>query len=550
MLMTESRNSEQVITYTELSASHSCESRACFEWDVFINFFGEGLMAEKSIIIIGGGVAGLSAGCYAQMNGFKAHIFELHTLPGGLCTSWDRKGYTFDGCIDWLVGSGEKSNFRRIWNELGALDGKKIVNHEEFMRVIGKDGKTLILYTDPDRLEKHMLALAPQDAAPIKEFTSGIRKMAHLSMPTGKPASFSEWLQFLLGLPGFLSFTRLLRKYSKVTMQDFARRFQDPFLRGAFEDLYGLPDFPMIGAQMSLAWMGAKDAGYPVGGSLKFAQSIEKRFCNLGGEITYKARVAKILLENDQAVGVRLVDGREFHSDIVISAADGHATLFDMLEGKYLTDEIRNNYDTMPIFQPIIQVSMGVARDFSDQPRMVNYHLDKPITIAGEMRQSVTFKHYSYDPTLAPAGKSVLEVIYSSNHAYWKKLAEDPERYEAEKKDIAIQVMNQIEKQYAGFTGQVEVVDVATPLTYERYTGNWQGSMEGWLMTTKTLDSMITGKQMSKTLPGLANFYQIGQWVEPGGGLPPAATSARGVLQMICRKDGKAFKTTLSPASK
>jgi phytoene dehydrogenase-like protein len=181
---------------------------------------------------------------------------------------------------------------------------------------------------------------------------------------------------------------------------------------------------------------------------------------------------------------------------------------------------------------------------------MVNYHLDKPITIAGELRQSVTFKHYSYDPTLAPAGKSVLEVIYSSNHAYWKKLAEDPERYEAEKKDIAIQVMNQIEKQYAGFTGQVEVVDVATPLTYERYTGNWQGSMEGWLMTTKTLDSMITGKQMSKTLPGLANFYQIGQWVEPGGGLPPAATSARGVLQMICRKDGKAFKTTLSPASK
>jgi phytoene dehydrogenase-like protein len=57
------------------------------------------MMAEKSIIIIGGGIAGLAAGCYARMNGYRAHIFELHTLPGGLCTSWDRKGYTFDGCI-------------------------------------------------------------------------------------------------------------------------------------------------------------------------------------------------------------------------------------------------------------------------------------------------------------------------------------------------------------------------------------------------------------------------------------------------------------------
>jgi Phytoene dehydrogenase and related proteins len=254
------------------------------------------MMAEKSIIIIGGGIAGLAAGCYARMNGYQAHIFELHTLPGGLCTSWSRKGYTFDGCIDWLVGSGEKSSFRRIWNELGALDGKTIVDHEEFVRVVGKDGKTLIFYTDPDRLEKHMLELAPQDAAPIKEFTRGIRKMTHLNMPAGKPSSFSETLQFLKGLPGFLTFIGLLRKYSKVTMQDFSKRFQDPFLREAFEDLYGLPGFPMIGAQMSLAWMGARDAGYPVGGSLKFAQSIEKRLCSLGGEITYKARVAKILV--------------------------------------------------------------------------------------------------------------------------------------------------------------------------------------------------------------------------------------------------------------
>lgn len=62
-------------------------------------------MAEESIIIIGAGLAALSAGCYAQMNGYKNQIFELHNIPGGLCTSWKRKGYTLDGCIHWLIGS-------------------------------------------------------------------------------------------------------------------------------------------------------------------------------------------------------------------------------------------------------------------------------------------------------------------------------------------------------------------------------------------------------------------------------------------------------------
>jgi len=77
-------------------------------------------------------------------------------------------------------------------------------------------------------------------------------------------------------------------------------------------------------------------------------------------------------------------------------------------------------------------------------------------------------------------------------------------------------------------------------MTYERYTGNWQGSMEGWLITTETM-SMTMGKGMDKTLPGLEDFYMAGQWVEPGGGLPPAATSGRDAIQMICKRDKRRF---------
>ncbi len=75
------------------------------------------------IIIIGAGVAGLSAGCYARMNGYQAEIFELHDLPGGLCTAWERKNYTFDGCIHYLFGSGDGQPFNQVWQELGAAAG-------------------------------------------------------------------------------------------------------------------------------------------------------------------------------------------------------------------------------------------------------------------------------------------------------------------------------------------------------------------------------------------------------------------------------------------
>jgi len=50
--------------------------------------------------------------------------------------------------------------------------------------------------------------------------------------------------------------------------------------------------------------------------------------------------------------------------------------------------------------------------------------------------------------------------------------------------------------------------------------------------------------QMKKTLPGLDNFRMIGRWTTPGGGLPPAVSSDRHVVQVLCKRDGKRFVAT------
>jgi phytoene dehydrogenase-like protein len=296
------------------------------------------------------------------------------------------------------------------------------------------------------------------------------------------------------------------------------------------------------------------DGGYPAGGSLEFARAIERRYLELGGEMRYRSHIEKILVEtdpagrNDRAVGIRLNNGREHHADVIISAADGHATIFEMLEGRYVSDRIRGYYEKLPVYPSWIQVSLGLARDLSDEAPLVSYWLDESVEIAGKKIEHIDFRHYCMDPSMAPPGKSSLVVLFETDYGYWKALYQDPERYQAEKNEIAARVIDRLERRLPGISRQIEVVDVSTPITVERYTGNWKGSMEGWFISTETPTSaMING--LDKILPGLDNFYMAGQWVEPTGSVFSAANSGRSVIRMLCKKDRKYTGSRWTPRS-
>jgi phytoene dehydrogenase-like protein len=340
-----------------------------------------------------------------------------------------------------------------------------------------------------------------------------------------------------------LPFLKIMQSWKGISIQDFAQEFKDPFLQKVFPLTFNLPDFPMMAVLMTLAWMHQKSAGFPEGGSLEFSRAIERRYLNLGGEIHYRSPVSKILVQNGKSVGVRLADGTEHRGDIVISAADGHATIFQMLDGKYISKKVQEYYEQFPLFPPLIQVTLGIARSFEGQPRLLLYHLKQPVIIAGKEEKLLGVEIYNFDATLAPPGKTVLDVKLFSDYEYWKSLKQNPKRYKAEKEKIANQVINLLDQRFPGLAEQVEMCDVATPMTWERYTGNWRASFEGWLITTKTF-----GMSMSKTLPGLKNFYMCGQWVEPGGGVPSAALSARNLIQVICKHDRKSFVANIPSA--
>jgi phytoene dehydrogenase-like protein len=506
-------------------------------------------MSEKSVIIIGGGIAGLSAGCYGQMNGFKTRIFEMHKKkPGGLCTSWKRQGYTINGCMHWLVGSGSASGFHSLWDELGALEEKTIVDYEEFKRFESVEGNQFILYTDIDRLERHMKEIAPEDGPVIDEFIAAVRMCTRFDPPVDKAPELMNVLDIAKMIVQNLPILFKLRKWNKITLAEYGKKFRNPLIRDAFPLLF-MPDFPLTFMLMTFAWMHNKAAGYLIGGSLPFSQTIEKRYLTLGGEMNYKAKVEKILTENSRAVGIRLNDGSEHRADYVIAAADGHTTIFDLLEGKYLDDTIRGYYEKLIPFPPLVHVALGVKRTFRDMPAAAGrlLELSEMFEVGGVLQKYLYYQICNFDPTLAPEGKTTIVALLPTDYEYWTRLRENEAEYKAEKEKVADRVVAILDKRFPGLAGDVEMRDVASPTTFVRYTGNWKGSFEGWQVTPKTWS---VGKVMKKTLPGLSNFYMAGHWVEPGGGLPPAAVSGRNAIQMICRNEKKTFVTvrTFSPA--
>ncbi|GAF99470.1 unnamed protein product, partial [marine sediment metagenome] len=272
----------------------------------------------------------------------------------------------------------------------------KVYNHDRYSVTEDKEGKEFTIYCDTDRFEQYLLEIAPEDKVVIKEFTKGVRSFSGMDMPVEKPEelyTFFDKLKMVKMLP----FLNLMKKWGKVSGSDFAQRWKNPYFRKVFSDTL---EFPMVIILMMLAWQHSKSAGYVIGGALALVSYIQQRYLDLGGEIHFKARVEKILVENDKAVGIRLADGTEHRGDIVISAADGRTTIFDMLDGKYLDDTIRGYYDNPKLYSPLVYISLGVARKFDDVPPTVggmSFPLDEPVTVAGKERKRLSVQIYSFD---------------------------------------------------------------------------------------------------------------------------------------------------------
>ncbi len=495
----------------------------------------------KSVLIIGGGIAGLSAGSYLARNGYQTTILEQHALPGGLCTSWKRKRYTVDYCIHWLMGTRAGNEFHQIWNELGAFDNPdgtrmEIRNFDCFSHIGLSNGSMFPMHASIDKLSEELLSLAPEDKGLIDKFCKDLYALSKLETPalSEKHRGIKKAAGFIRNVKGNLT----MMKHATTTIGTYVKECRNALLKELF--YAAIPqDWSLISLSLGLALQHTRKAGYPVGGSLALSRNIEQTYLKHGGEIRYQARAASVITEGGKASGAVLDSGDELRSDIVISAADGYQTLFSMLKGIEIPRALKNAYETYPLFPSSFLLALGIGRDLSQFPHAQMPRLKKPLILPdGDEHPTIHINTYHYDPTLSPKGKTLVTVLINSwKGPYWIDLREnDPSGYAAEKERITSFLIDALDEIFGGISEAVEMTDLSTPATVHRYTGNWKGSYEGFAPTPKTLV-----KPLPKRIPSLSDFYMIGQWTAPGGGLPSAAADGRNIALEICRSDKRPF---------
>jgi len=493
-------------------------------------------MTERTVIIIGAGLAGLSAGCYAQLGGYRARIFEHHTAPGGVAACWRRGDYLIDGGIHFMMGNKPGSSVLEMYKDLGVAGATKLLPMDTYGRFVDETtGRELVVTKDLDRLEADLSARFPSDAKAIAALVSDVRRLTDIDMLSSSmsepPELMGPWeqLKMMWGMRGLLRY--FSGKY-KRPVSEYTKGLSDPDLRYLLDNLF-LPEVPLWFILMLLGMLAGGQMALLEGGSESLVRPIERRFTSLGGEVTYGARVERVLVESDNATGVRLVDGTEHRADRVISAADGRGTIYGMLGGRYVDRAIEGRYRSWRTIPPLLMASFGVAREFKGETSITMYRMREPLAVGEGKVKTMSVRLFNYSGAFAPPGRTVVQAMFDTDWDHWRKLREDKAAYDLAKDKVASDILSRLEAHYPGLAGQVELTDVATPHTMWRYTLNDRGAYMGWLPPAEEMT-----RSMPRALPGLRGFYMAGQWSTPGGSALTSMYSGRQAVQVMAYDDG------------
>lgn len=485
-----------------------------------------------NIIIIGGGVSGLSAGIYAQLNGHSATIYEKHFNAGGNLTGWDRNGYHIDNCIHWLTGTNPLTSTYKTWVELGAL-GDVEVYQGETLYTFEKDGYRLSLGQSVDRLKEDMLRISPEDEKEILSLIKAVTAFQRLNGIAGKKNDEeSTSLQKLLSVPRIV-------KYFWLSIGDLANRFQHPVLKG-FLTSFMTDYFGAWALILVFATFTSGNGGIPAGSSCSMAERMTSRFLSLGGKLKLGKSVSRINTKNEIAQSVTLDDGTTQTADYIIVATDPAVAFNELLDKKMMPKSLKRQYED-PKLCRFSSYHCAFACDVKD----LSFHADVMVEIPENYRDILAgdyllLREFSHEKSYAPDGKNLLQtMIYCKEDEaiHFIQLRADPDAYKERKRDIADAARQLITERFPELKGKVACIDVWTPATYHRYVGSEIGSWMGFALPAKTLP-----KKISNRVKGLKNVILATQWLQAPGGLPIAASSGKRAIETIEKCEIKAKK--------
>lgn len=483
------------------------------------------------VVIIGGGIAGLSAGIYARLAGFEAEIYEKNTIPGGECIGWNRKGYHIDNCIHWLTGTKNGTELYDVWKTVGALSDTTEYAKIDSFYTSTYNGEKATLWNDLKRTEKELKDLSPEDAEEIEKFIQYVEYSKQCLFPAKKPMEMWGIKDYISMGSTMMDFPKVMKEFGTISLEDYSKRFKHPLIQRLMCD-YLPKSYCAYSFLVSYATMADGNGNIPMGASLQMSLRMEKKFKELGGKIFYNKEINSIILEKKKATGIRLADGTPITADYVIPTVDTYVLFNRLLSNKYMPKELKVAYDNPNAYPATsgFQVAFAVNKSFS-YGETVFMDID-PIKVGSRTFDRMYVKSYGYDDIFIQGDKMVIQTCITQTDEdfdFWKSLSN--ETYKKTKESLVSEVRKRIENAFPELSDSIEFLDAWTPLTYERYCNAYHGSYMSFVTTP-------LGKQikMKGQLKGIKNLYLAGQWTNSPGGLPVAVASGKFAIQRILKK--------------
>jgi phytoene dehydrogenase-like protein len=499
-------------------------------------------MTRDTVIIVGAGLAGLSTASYAALNGYRPLVLEQNAFPGGLAAPWTNERYAVPFTPGLLLKPEPKDPLHSTYTELG-IQPETFLVPDPALRFIDEAGdRSVDVGRDLNRLAVELSTLRKSDSGRALELIGMATSVKAADLdPPAKPLELMTFGDKALRTWKMRRALRLFTEPFSRPARDYAREMDSPFIAKLVCDLFH-PDAPLWMAVLTLARIAVGRLGFPPDGSTNLVHTLADRAEQLGAELRYGSEVAGIRTAGGRVTGVELARGEFIEASRVISTADATRTLCELLDARHTDEATRRRTASWPVWSGPFVATFGIRRRCSGLPPLWNVVLRRPFFIGNHTVDLISVQLFEHAPSFAPAGHSVVQVSFPSDWGYWHTLAsEDPARYQEEKERLAAECLSRLDFYFEGVRSLVELKHVSTPHTIHRYTSNHQGSAGGWLPTPEALSTWIP-----HTLPGLSGFFMAGRWVTPGGEAAGNIQSGKNVVQLLCRRERRVFRSTVS----
>jgi phytoene dehydrogenase-like protein len=457
-------------------------------------------------VIIGAGVSGLVCGCYLAKAGMKVLIAEQHFKPGGYCTSFKRKGFTFDAAAHSFGSYREGGNMNRVLKDLDVDKRLKIKRYDPSDVIITPD-YNISFWNDTNRTIKELQGAFPHEGK-IRDFFD--------LMSNPKPEEIAALRN--------KTFKDLLDKY-------FIDNRLKTVLSIALLINGGLPP------SLLTAFTGSRiffefllDGGYyPDGGMQALPDALAGRFLELGGTLLLACRVKKIKIKDYSVAGVVLEMGDLIRSKYVISNCDARQTFLKLLGRRVISEGLLQKLHTMTPSLSMFVLYLGIRKEVASLPKpgctawFLSHYAIEDMYLSSKNRNASNLQEFLL--RVSPDGESVLAMVLAPfrNTRYW--INNKDKLLEAFIKKIEEHTTPELSK-------YIVYKDAATPYTLFRYTLNYKGACYGW----ESILSQFADPDFIKP-PICQNLYLTGHWTTRGLGVAGVTYIGYNTASLIIKKE-------------